>query len=307
MKDRKRNKGEFKKKGEKEKKTQKQFQNKTKHDRDPLSVFNKNSNIKERKKWGRPPHPWNTQYQFLMKSLPSKPPDKCRPHPSPGQYPGQIQGSIGLLKIKSSSWVAMKGLLARGCRPAHRHCGLFLPAGRLLVSFFPKPDVSDVWFQMVSHRRSISDRTSAPGVLCRHPFWKRTSPTRRRQISKKIECPISDRTWKFDFENRRRPIFKKSGGTRGKEGWLQSMGTLVHPLWRLAGSGAKAPPLAARPVGNGPGQFLGSYVIGRVHTTCFVQWLSWVFKTKEINFEESKKGIWVSLISLAWVSLPQVF
>jgi len=31
-------------------------------------------------------------------------------------------------------------------------------------------------------------------------------------------------------------------------------------LWvARAGSVAKAPPLAARPVGNGPGQFLGSY------------------------------------------------
>jgi len=36
-------------------------------------------------------------------------------------------------------------------------------------------------------------------------------------------------------------------------------------------------------VGNGPGQFLGSYVINWVRTARLVQWLSWVFKNQERN------------------------
>jgi len=35
------------------------------------------------------------------------------------------------------------------------------------------------------------------------------------------------------------------------------------------------------PVGDGPGQFLGSYVINRVLTTRLVQWLSWVFTNQK--------------------------
>jgi len=34
-------------------------------------------------------------------------------------------------------------------------------------------------------------------------------------------------------------------------------------------------------VGNGPGQFLGSYVLNRVITVRLVQWLGWVFATQE--------------------------
>ena len=39
---------------------------------------------------------------------------------------------------------------------------------------------------------------------------------------------------------------------------IYNLGTVVRPLWGAAASRAKDPPLAARPVGNGPGQFLGS-------------------------------------------------
>jgi len=45
----------------------------------------------------------------------------------------------------------------------------------------------------------------------------------------------------------KRPISEKMGGD-GKTTWLKSVETLVRPLWRAAGSGAKAPPLAARPI-----------------------------------------------------------
>jgi len=43
------------------------------------------------------------------------------------------------------------------------------------------------------------------------------------------------------------PISEKMGGD-GKTTWLKSVKTLVRPLWRAAGSGAKATPLAARPI-----------------------------------------------------------
>jgi len=56
-----------------------------------------------------------------------------------------------------------------------------------------------------------------------------------------------------------------------------------YALWRTSSgsSGAKAPSFAVRPVGNGPRQFLGTYVINRVRTTRLVHWLSWAFKTQE--------------------------
>jgi len=40
---------------------------------------------------------------------------------------------------------------------------------------------------------------------------------------------------------------KKSAKNRGKSDSLKSVGPVVRTLWRVAGSGAKAPPLAARP------------------------------------------------------------
>ena len=39
---------------------------------------------------------------------------------------------------------------------------------------------------------------------------------------------------------------------------------------------------------NGPGQFLGSYVINRVLTTHLVQWLSWFFATQERKKDRQK-------------------
>ena len=75
------------------------------------------------------------------------------------------------------------------------------------------------------------------------PIWNRKSPKRSR--------PIWNRILKSDFKNKRRLISIKVEKNRGKKGLLQSVGTLVRPLWRAAGAGAKAPALAARPVGNG--------------------------------------------------------
>ena len=51
--------------------------------------------------------------------------------------------------------------------------------------------------------------------------------------------------------------------------------------WQVGcnGCGAKAPPLAARPVGNGLGQSFRSYVINWMRTMYLVQWLSWIFAT----------------------------
>jgi len=64
--------------------------------------------------------------------------------------------------------------------------------------------------------------------------------------------------------------------TRGKEGGKQKGKKFVENICMASGwlrvargsCGAKAPLLAARLVGNGPGQFLGSYMIHRL-----VQWL----------------------------------
>ena len=55
----------------------------------------------------------------------------------------------------------------------------------------------------------------------------------------------SDIELKSDVISKRRPIFKKNGENKGKKGSLRS-GPVVRSLWRAAGSGAKAPPLAAR-------------------------------------------------------------
>ena len=54
------------------------------------------------------------------------------------------------------------------------------------------------------------------------------------------------------------------------------------------GSRAKTPPLVAHLVSNGPGQFLGSWVI-RALTTRVVQWSSWVLVTQERKTVKNKK------------------
>jgi len=51
-----------------------------------------------------------------------------------------------------------------------------------------------------------------------------------------------------DFKTRTRPIWKKVKTNRGNLGSLKFVGLVVRPLWRAAGSGAKAPQLAACPV-----------------------------------------------------------
>jgi len=55
------------------------------------------------------------------------------------------------------------------------------------------------------------------------------------------------------------------------------------------GSGAKAPPLCVRLVGNDPGQFLGFYEVNWMRTTHLIQRLSWAFDTLERTTE--RKGV----------------
>ena len=72
-------------------------------------------------------------------------------------------------------------------------------------------------------------------------------------MSTKKRRPIRNRTlsdWLIDvrFQIEETSAFtKKSGKNRGKSDSLKSRGPVVRPLWRTAGSGAKAPALAARP------------------------------------------------------------
>jgi len=67
----------------------------------------------------------------------------------------------------------------------------------------------------------------------------------RRLPKRDTERPISNRTLKIEVRSWRRPISKKCEN-EGKKSPLKSVGPLMRPLWRAAGSGAKAPPLAAR-------------------------------------------------------------
>jgi len=70
--------------------------------------------------------------------------------------------------------------------------------------------------------------------------------------------PISKKIW-WDTSN-----LQKKLGKRGKR-LPKSVETLVLPLWRAAGSGAKAPPLDARPkqrfLEKNPGQLGASFLI----------------------------------------------
>ena len=81
------------------------------------------------------------------------------------------------------------------------------------------------------------------------------SPTKNLRSDKVVQycCPISDFWWETSD-------LKTNGG----ESWLKCVEILVQHLWRAAGTGAEAPPLAARP-NSGIDKFVdGQSAISRI-------------------------------------------
>ena len=73
-------------------------------------------------------------------------------------------------------------------------------------------------------------------------IWNRSSKT-----SDFARLDISDVRSDIGVQLQAMSDFGRSEKNKGEKGSIQSVGTVVWPLWRAAGSGAKAPPLATRP------------------------------------------------------------
>ena len=148
----------------------------------------------------------------------------------------------------------------------------------IFLHFFLRSDISSFWNRtslqvscLISNRESVFVRRPISHRACiSWRLWHRDVKTHRMPYhsadptdltsgvyfltSLCFRCPIRDRTsfWDFRSEIGRlgrlgRPISKK-GVKEGQEVVVWSVGSAVRLLGHATGSGAKAPPLAARPV-----------------------------------------------------------